>query len=215
MRRPVIVNEKRTKKFLKKFKVNVATGCWEWIGVIERGYGVFSTYDKTEKDNRNHVRAHAYSYVLHKGEIPPTLQIRHLCHNRKCVNPDHLDVGDAAENALDTVKAARQQHGVTHWNALLTENQVKDIAASELSTEELRRKYCISKSMVWLIKSGKAWKHLNIERKIKKRGVTLATIQDIKLAKGSLRSIAVKHKVSISTVWRIKQDMPVLVRSVE
>lgn len=44
--------------------------------------------------------AHRFSYIIHKGEIPPKLVIDHLCRNTLCVNPDHLEAVTHKENLL-------------------------------------------------------------------------------------------------------------------
>ena len=77
-------------------------GCWNWVGYLTTGgYGQFAGGDGTRQTVsrsrgrsytlRNNIRAHRYSYELHHGEIPAGLVLDHLCHNRRCVNPDHLE----------------------------------------------------------------------------------------------------------------------------
>jgi len=65
--------------------------CWEWTGCISpQGYGVFSYWDK--KSQRGVSKpAHRISWELFRNEIPKDLTIDHICRNRKCVNPDHLE----------------------------------------------------------------------------------------------------------------------------
>lgn len=69
--------------------------CWIWIGSTKNGYGQFTTY----KNKNNY--AHRMSYVLFKGEIPEGLLVRHKCHNKLCVNPEHLLLGTHQDNMDD------------------------------------------------------------------------------------------------------------------
>lgn len=61
------------------------SGCWDWVGARMRaGYGVFST-DGTS------ILAHRWSYEFYVADIPDGLVLDHLCRNRRCVNPWHLE----------------------------------------------------------------------------------------------------------------------------
>lgn len=72
-------------------KVTKTDSCWVWNGAKQKGYGIARTDGKSGL-------AHRLSYQWLKGEIPEGAQLDHMCHNRSCVNPDHLRFADAKAN---------------------------------------------------------------------------------------------------------------------
>ena len=66
--------------------------CWYWTAYkTKKGYGTFCV-------NYKILRAHRFSYLIHKGEIPEGFVLDHLCRNTSCVNPQHLEVVTHKEN---------------------------------------------------------------------------------------------------------------------
>ena len=89
-------------RFDEKWKVNLETGCWEWIaGKSASGYGHFKI------NNKQHV-AHRVAYEIYNGLIPDGMFILHKCDNPLCVNPEHLEIGTHQDNMYDKVSKNRQ-----------------------------------------------------------------------------------------------------------
>lgn len=63
-------------------------GCLPWTGhVVPSGYGAYPY-------RGGQMRAHRVAYIEAHGSIPEGKVIDHLCRNRSCVNPDHLEAVD-------------------------------------------------------------------------------------------------------------------------
>lgn len=85
-----------------------AEGCWEWTGKIAKcGYGYMSFGHRIQR------RAHRVSYELVHSELPAAchqLVVDHLCGNKLCVNPLHLELTTQRQN----VRRARMTREVTY-----------------------------------------------------------------------------------------------------
>ena len=83
-------------------------GCWEWTGAIQsRGYGSVGHAGKT-------TLTHRLAYELLVGPIPAGLHLDHLCRNRPCCNPVHLEPVEQRTNTLRGVGFAATNAVKTH-----------------------------------------------------------------------------------------------------
>jgi HNH endonuclease len=77
------------RKLFRHFPALDPDVCWLWPGYIgKKGYGTWTVWYKGHSKTRV---AHAVSYILLRGPIPPFLELDHLCRNRACTNPWHLE----------------------------------------------------------------------------------------------------------------------------
>lgn len=129
---PVI---KDIERFAKKYKVAI-NGCWEWNGYIDScGYGRFGYMGSSRL-------AHRFMLSIFE-QLDNMLEIDHLCRNRKCVNPKHLEQVSGEENYR---RGEQRQFNLskTHcprgheYNAINTRIRKKDGARECRSCDRLR-----------------------------------------------------------------------------
>lgn len=96
-----------------------ATPCWLWRGShTSHGYGDARGYGVGRR------RAHIITYEHARGPVPDGLELDHLCGNRRCINPDHLEAvthrvnvqrGRAAKLSAEAAQQIRELHATGQW----------------------------------------------------------------------------------------------------
>ena len=118
-------------RFLLKINV-VDSGCWEWTGCSSHGYGLM-------KINSKMIGVHRFIYEYFVGKINHALQLDHLCRNRKCANPDHLEQVTLKENLRRGINHNRNKTHCIHGHELTPENTYGVINPRKCRTCRIQR----------------------------------------------------------------------------
>ena len=86
--------------------------CWNWPGSVRRdGYG--NTCETRDGEKRVFL-VHREAWTILRGPIPDGLVIDHLCRNRRCMNPAHMEPVTLGENVLRGEGICAQRKRATH-----------------------------------------------------------------------------------------------------
>lgn len=133
----------RTKPFPVTYVVDPTSGCWAVTGRS-------SHYAHFARNGRRH-QSHVWMWEQKHGPVPDGLVLDHLCRNKRCVNPAHLEPVTATEN-----------NRRSRWTRLTVE-KAREIrsAASTVSNKHLAQRFGVSESTISLVRRGLIWREEN------------------------------------------------------
>lgn len=138
-----------------RWEVN-SDGCWECISHYcdADGYSRIKHCGLTSQ-------MHKYIYELCFGFVEKDLVVRHKCDNRRCINPEHLEVGTKADNIHDAIDRGRfYKYSGKFIGSTINAEDVPIIRSSKLSASELSKVYGVCKNTIYNVKSKTTWKHI-------------------------------------------------------
>ena len=147
-------------RFWSKVRV-LPNDCWEWTGTRNGvGYGRLGIGSRTDSSARM-VYAHRFAYEHLVGPIPSELESDHLCRNRACVNPLHIEPVTRSVNFLRSPLRQRNR-GEANGKAKITAADVLVIRAlrGKLRPSEVARWYGMTKQAIGRIQLRKRWAHI-------------------------------------------------------
>lgn len=105
---PTTWTRSRTDREVLALHVAVVGDCWEWTGARQKtGYG------KTSRGGRM-LLAHRLAYEVTLGPIADGLTVDHLCRNRSCIRPDHMDLVPMGVNTMRGTSVSAINVAKTH-----------------------------------------------------------------------------------------------------
>ena len=149
------------KEFWAKVKKAGENECWEWQAALKpNGYGKTGNFGKA-------MYAHRVAYELTVGPIPIGMEAAHKCHNRKCVNPNHIIPMTHKDNVRHSAKAGRllfQKNPELTCLRKLTRDQALQIRALYTGrrgqVKQLAKQFGVHRETIRDIRMGLTWKHL-------------------------------------------------------
>lgn len=106
-------------KIKESIKIN-DNNCWLYKNTSSGPYSKL-------RWNMKWYSAHRISYEIYKGEIPKGMWVCHACDTPKCINPDHLFIGSASDNAKDAFSKNRRPKGENNVFSKYTNDQVSEM----------------------------------------------------------------------------------------
>jgi len=111
----------------------------------------------------NSMLVHRTAWIKAHGYIPAGMEVRHLCHNKGCIEITHLALGTSKENKADSIRDGRTAKGERHGHSILTEREVRQIKKYKgtRTARQLAADFEVSEGAIKSIWSGKTWSWLD------------------------------------------------------
>ncbi len=139
--------EKWTIEMLKN-RCEITDDHWLFIGYREN-----NRYCRVSIEGEM-ILVHRLSMFLATGKWAKE-NVNHICEHKNCCNPEHLYEGNQSDNMFDTEYGKGRGGG-----AKLTEDQVREIKASDKRSADLAREYKVAPGQIYNIRSGLCWAHI-------------------------------------------------------
>ena len=138
--------------------------CWVWTGSRNRnGYGQFW--------HGRHMGAHRFAYEALVGSMPDGLQSDHLCRNRSCIRPDHLEPVTGSVNLKRSPLVGRypseRRSGEANGRAKLTKEQVREIRRlrGAITQDQLAASFGVGQAAISNIQRRHTWQTVDEYRR--------------------------------------------------
>ena len=143
------------KRFWEKVEKRGDNDCWIWKGTKQKnGYGRIKVDGKS-------LLAHRLSYELNMSKIPNGLWVLHKCDNPKCVNPNHLFLGNRSDNMKDAFKKGRMIWGGQNKKFTIKEiDYIKNLKGKNVSNRKIGDLMNVSHSTINDIINNRYYKNL-------------------------------------------------------
>jgi uncharacterized protein YprB with RNaseH-like and TPR domain len=161
LRERVALDPKLSRRLRSRVEFGQKGDCWLWKGSTNAaGYGDF------RYNGKYHV-ASRFMYETFVGQVPARHVVEHLCYNRACVNPLHLQIATRPKHVSDSHKRGRYDarnkamRGAGNHQAKLTSSKIKAVRrALKLGklTADIVKMCGLSPQQVQRIAAGKAWR---------------------------------------------------------